>query len=195
MSMRIIKIMLCSAFVLMTMIMGSCCEPEEMWTIGNHAKFSVQVINTYIKNNETVVEEAQIGPFQGIYIASDDVVDVTSFLNRDWAFSERPGLTLYFVPCFEGLDEYPLSERWKFAAASIVLNEQWMSSHDWHINFPEDCVVNPDLWKLYDLDKFVEWYGPLNAQGWDEVWSKWEESKRTGEVETEMAAFLPLCCE
>ncbi|WP_295729686.1 hypothetical protein [uncultured Muribaculum sp.] len=70
-----------------------------------------------------------------------------------------------------------------------------MIEHGEVINFPEDCTVNPDLWKIYDLDKFVEWYGPLNAQGWDEVWRKWEESKRTGEVETEMAAFPPLCCE
>ena len=147
--MREIKLMIYSICTLISVIMGGCCEPEEMWTIANHAKFSVQVINTYGKGNEIVVEEAQIGPFQGIFIASDGVTDVTSFLNRDWAFSERPGLALYFVPCFEGLDEYPLSQRWKFAVASFPLDKQWMNNHDWHINFPEDCTVNPDLWKIY----------------------------------------------
>ncbi|WP_295729995.1 hypothetical protein [uncultured Muribaculum sp.] len=53
-----------------------------------------------------------------------------------------------------------------------------LEAHKWTLNIPEDCTVNPDLWKIYDLDKFVEQYGPLNARGWDEVWRKWEESKQ-----------------
>ncbi|QQR08575.1 hypothetical protein [Muribaculum intestinale] len=83
----------------------------------------------------------------------------------------------------------------KKSMAYFRLNKQWMNDHNWTIIFPDDCTVNPDLWKICDLDAFVEKYGPLKAKGWDEVWQKWEENKRTGEVETEMAEFPPLYCE
>lgn len=187
MNMREIRLIIGGICMLMSIMLSSCCEPVEMWTISNNATFSIQVINTYVKNNEIFVEDAQIGPFQGIFIASGDVTDVKSFLSRDWAFSERPNLTLCFVPCFKGLDEYPLLQRCKFAAAYLPLNEQWMNNNNWNINFPEDCTVNPDLWKIYDLDKFVELYGPLNAKGWDEVWQKWEESKLSGEEDSKLS--------
>ena len=60
---------------------------------------------------------------------------------------------------------------------------------------PADRTVKPNLWKICDLDAGVEKYGRRKAKGWDEVWQKWEENKRTGEVETEMAEFPPLYCE
>ena len=41
--------------------------------------------------------------------------------------------------------------------------------------------MNPELGEIYDLDEFVELYGPLNAQGWDEVWQRWQQSKEYGD--------------
>ncbi len=167
--------------LLIAMVMSGCCEAEEMWLIRNSGSFSIQVVNTYIANGEVVVDECQIGPFQGIFVTPGESTDVSSYLSRDWAFKERPGLTLYFIPCFEGLDKVTINERLKYAVANIPMNKQWMEANDWTINFPEDCTVNPELGEIYDLDEFVELYGPLNAQGWDEVWQRWQQSKEYGD--------------
>ncbi len=59
------------------------------------------------------------------------------------------------------------------------------------INFPEDCTVNPELGEIYDLDEFVELYGPLNAKGWDEVWQRWQQSKPIPDDIPGEASILP----
>ena len=87
------------------------------------------------------------------------------------------GLRMYFSLCLVDFEKNRHILVIKYALAYIDISLEWMEAHDWTVNFPEDCTVNPDLWKIYDLDKFVELYGPLKAQGWDEVWQKWEQSK------------------
>lgn len=79
------------------------------------------------------------------------------------------------------------NEQSDISIAYFNLTKNWLIEHNEVINFPEDCTVNPDLWKIYDLDKFLELYGPLNAKGWDEVWQKWEESKLSGEEDSKLS--------
>ena len=86
-----------------------------------------------------------------------------STLNLSEELERTPGLCIQF-----GLTDTELSpEEFSNVMLAYII-----------IHFPEDCTVNPDLWQLFDLDKFVELYGTLNAQGWDDVWTKWEQSNQ-----------------
>ena len=75
----------------------------------------------------------------------------------------------------------PYSEMTSLTEKAVAYHEvsvNWLLNHNQIINFPEDCTVNPRLHEIYNLDEFVEKYGPLKAKGWDEAWAKWLEAKQ-----------------
>ncbi|ROT11393.1 hypothetical protein EEL42_01465 [Muribaculaceae bacterium Isolate-100 (HZI)] len=204
--------------LLMTVIclvaLQSCCGCEDyisygtLWTIKNNSAITLlhfnvdtapdgtlQVAKGYDQDGDYGIctsymcrhEPGGVYNVHGQHLGREDEIKYHKGLRIYFVELPETEYNFFFTPAAEALFPYYLAYR--------EVTQEWMEAHYWHINFPDDCTVNPDLWKIYDLDAFVEKYGPLNAKGWDEVWQKWEENKRTGEVETEMAEFPPLYCE
>lgn len=192
----------------------SCCGCEEepdlgrLWTITNNSNFevlhfnvdeapdgSLQVAKGYNSDGEYVI----CTTYMSSQMPGRSYTPVATHLTKEEEIKQHKGLRVYFTPVPQCDISYfntsAAEASFPYYLAYREVTQEWMEAHYWHINFPDDCTVNPDLWKICDLDAFVEKYGPLKAKGWDEVWQKWEENKRTGEVETEMAEFPPLYCE
>ena len=156
------------------------------WTINN--KFNQEFI-IYTVYEDGLIPVEYVPSILGISPVNTIHVYCPSMDRTIYSKVRGDALTkIYFVMPFEDMDIRNITNNVGCNIASFILNAEWMAAHGWTINFPEDCTVNPDLWKIYDLDKFVELYGPLNAKGWDEVWQKWEESKLSGEEDSKLSS-------
>ena len=164
--------------LLMSVIFISCVpvDPCEAWTVTNKMNSGITVYTIVWEGDDAImcpyIPAAHIKPNVETYVYT------TRYDTR--VYEERmlqlDRTTLYFnIDGMECNDQYLDIE--KSAIAFFMPDTDWFLAYVHNITFPDDCTVNPDLWKIYDLDKFVERYGPLNAQGWDEVWQKWEQAK------------------
>lgn len=173
-----IKTIICSIFFLLGLIFQSCVNrteyspTDEAWIIHNSLKSELILYTVYADGLSPVEYVPAILGMPAEYYVR---VYCESFI-RD-KLPKSPAVRIYFVLPTEDSDIKDIPTNISHGIACITLDATWMTDHNYEISFPEDCTVNPDLWKIYDLDKFVKRYGPLNAQGWDEVWQKWEQAK------------------
>lgn len=105
-----------------------------------------------------------------IHLPLEDEIKAHNGLRVCFVFGVDSEYPFLFQPAAEQL----LPDYLAFQELSL----EWLKAHDYTINFPEDCTVNPRLHEIYNLDEFVEKYGPLKAKGWDEAWAKWLEAKQ-----------------
>ena len=170
-----------AAICLMIVVQGCPAEPVNgvSWTVNND--FSSEIIlytvyesdgkfapSTYTNPVSVIQAQGTLRVYDDYGSKPDGYVEVKS----------HPDMKMYFTIPYEGIDPYDINAGISHYVACRTFEDlDWYCLHLAIINFPEDCTVNPDLWKIYDLDKFVELYGPLKAQGWDDVWQKWEQSK------------------
>lgn len=168
--------------ILSSVMMQSCVHDrdiistEKAWIVSNNFCNGLMMYTVYIEDYTPVEYVPSIAA-----VAQNSTVHVfcpsLQAPKIKTKLISSPLTGIYFVIPFDNMDIHDISDNIDRHIASIILEYDWMEAHFMKINFPEDCTVNPDLWKIYDLDKFVERYGPLNAQGWDEVWQKWEQAK------------------
>lgn len=170
--------------VIPSLMLSSCVlrapdnSPVTLWYIDN--RFDSELISVTINGSGESVSAtglvdvfAQIEP-KGIYAAKSygSIMDLTT----------QSQTKIYFIiPC-EGYDYDDWCRAIEYAVAHAEVSYDWFVEHKNILRFPEDCIVNPNLGELYDLDEFVEQYGPLNAQGWDEVWHRWQTEKYNQEL-------------
>ena len=158
--------------------------PCEAWILVNNFSEEISSVTVYEYDNQILqspVHPADVGPNSTVQVYTSLYRTIYSELK------EHPETRVYFMLNGSGFDFSEIHNIMDYSVAYIDPEPDWLLHKLGIIIFPDDCTVNPDLWKIYDLDAFVEKYGPLKAKGWDEVWQKWEENKRTGEVDTEIA--------
>ena len=147
-------------------------KPSPIWNVKNDFRSEVAMYTLYESDGKTV-SARHLKSF--VWLQPYELFCQKSTLNLSEELERTPGLCIQF-----GLTDTELSpeEFSNVMLAYITPDRDWLIEHNGIIHFPEDCTVNPDLWQLFDLDKFVELYGTLNAQGWDDVWTKWEQSNQ-----------------
>ena len=154
-----------------------CCPrpPEHAWTINNNYDTEVSVYTIYQNYSSfdlfPAIRPCTILPHNSYEALSTSNISLYSELEN------YPNTKIYFLISHDNISDLNVEDIVKYSVAyyypSINAPYEWKST----INFPEDCTVNLELGEIYDLDEFVELYGPLNAQGWDEVWQRWQQSK------------------
>ena len=148
----------------------------------SHGWYVVNDIDTHILLLTVYDSDGNIKPSKNF----DPVMDIEpcaiydaqyKYQNAHSELQKHPETKLYIVIRRDGIDYNNLNEMVTNSIGYVDMNSDWLSAHHGVIRIPEDCTVNPELGEIYDLDEFVELYGPLNAQGWDEVWQRWQQSK------------------
>lgn len=147
------------------------------WYINNNWGTDIIVYTVY-ENPDNIVPSGYVVPVAAVSNGSSfSAYTINTTMPANIEIKIHPETRMYFIIPFDGMDnsltnfEQNADVNISKAVAYFVPSKKWLLKGN-TINFPEDCIVNPDLGNIFNLDEFVAQYGQLDAIGWEELWSE-----------------------
>lgn len=89
-------------------------------------------------------------------------------ITREQEVLAHPNLTFFFLLSDETINTINDLKRYSIGYYRANIDE--LRAYNWQIHFPSQVTVNPDLWRVYNRQKFIERYGePTGLINWPPV--------------------------